>query len=207
MRVESLLGQQLEGGWVVTKIRASLPEASGACHSLGLVARHPDGREAFMKVLDTTVDREKSDPLLDLKLRIDVFACERQLVEKCLTQGMSRVVRAIGFGELDPEGAANPVYYLLFELADCDLREQADLNRRFDVAFRLRVLHKSAVGLQQLHWAQIAHQDVKPSNVLVFSGEETKLGDLGHAHDRSAPRPGKDRRIAADPTYAPPEQL
>ncbi|GMQ84083.1 MAG: hypothetical protein BMS9Abin06_0838 [Gammaproteobacteria bacterium] len=55
--------------------------------------------------------------------------------------------------------------------------------------------------------AQIALQDLKPSNVLIFPGDKTKLGDLGHAHERGTPHPGPVRPIAADPTYAPPEQL
>jgi serine/threonine protein kinase len=59
----------------------------------------------------------------------------------------------------------------------------------------------------------IAHQDLKPSNVVTFdrttTGEidTTKIADLGHAHDRRIPKPGVDRVIAGDPSYAPPEQL
>ena len=120
---------------------------------------------------------------------------------------MSRVVRALESGTLRSPRSSSPIYYLVFEMAECDLREQADLSRRFDTAFRIRILHHVAVGLQQLHAAQIAHQDLKPSNVLVFERDQAKLGDLGHAHDRASPRPGKDKVLAADPTYAPPEQL
>jgi serine/threonine protein kinase len=43
-----------------------------------------------------------------------------------------------------------------------------DLARRFDLAYRMRVLHNTAKGLNQLHVSQIAHQDIKPSNVVTF---------------------------------------
>ena len=199
------VGMELPNGWVIEKERNRLPDASGGAHSLSYVARHRTGGHAFVKILDTTIDQEAVDPLADLKLRIDVFQYERVLAQKCT--GMSRVVRAIDAGSIASGHSPNPIYFLIFEMAECDLREQADLSRRFDVAFRMRVLHHTAVGLQQLHSAQIAHQDLKPSNVLVFKRDEAKLGDLGHAHDRTSPRPGKDRVLAADETYAPPEQL
>lgn len=207
MKPEFLIGKRLQNGWVIEKCRPSFPEATGGCQSLGYIARRNDGGEAFVKLLDTTVNEDNSDPIADLKLRLDVFQYERRLVEKCCNHKMSRIVRAIGFGKLENETASNPVYYLIFELAECDLREQVDLDHRFNLACRLRVLHQTAVGLKQLHWANIAHQDLKPSNVLVFPDNETKLGDLGHAQDRNEPRPGRDTKIAADHTYAPPEQL
>jgi len=207
MQPESLIGKQLRDGWTIEGRREFSPHATGGRHSLGYIAKHPDGRQAFIKLLDPTLNRDAPDPLDDLRLRIEVFQYEQKLVEKCQRQRMSRVVRAIDAGELTDDLDSNPIYYLTFELAECDLREQADLERRFDLAFRMRVLHQASVGLQQLHWAQIALQDLKPSNVLIFSDNKTKLGDLGHAHELGNPRPGPVRVIAADPTYAPPEQL
>ncbi len=204
---KKLVGKQLRNGWKIERERSSLPSATGCKHSVACIAHNSDGRQAFVKVLDTTVDRAMPDPLADLKLRIDTFLYERNLVEKCAAHRMSRVVRSIESGEVEDDDSLNPIYYLMFELAEGDLREQADLNKRFDVAFRFRVLHRTAIGLEQMHWAQIAHQDLKPSNIVVFPKDETKIADLGHAHDRKIVRPGKDLAIAADPAYAPPEQL
>ncbi len=76
-----------------------------------------------MKVLDTTVDRAMPDPLADLKLRIDTFLYERDLVEKCAAHRMSRVVRSIGAGEVEDDDSSNPIYYLMFELADGSSRQ------------------------------------------------------------------------------------
>lgn len=168
-----------------------------------------------MKVLDPTLDQDAIDPLVDLKTRLDSFLHERNIAFKTRDRKLRSVVRALGEGTLDQHatGVGNPATYLLFELATGDLREQIDLSRRFDLAYRLRVLHNTAKGLSQLHTAQIAHQDLKPSNVVTFDrtsrGEldTTKIADLGHAHDRRIPRPDADRVIAGDPSYALPEQL
>jgi serine/threonine protein kinase len=84
----------------------------------------------------------------------------------------------MGQGTLDQNdtGMGNPATYLPFELATGDLREQVDLSRRFDLAYRLRVLHNSAKGLSQLHNSHIAHQDLKPSNVVTF--DRTSKGEI-----------------------------
>ena len=55
-------------------------------------------------------------------------------------------------------------------------RQEADISTADD-----RTLHHIAVGLQQLHGEGIAHQDLKPSNVLFFETFGAKLADLGCA--------------------------
>ncbi len=202
-----LIDQPLKSGWIIDRHQIPYDGATGARHSLCYITRRDDGEEAFVKVLDTSIDPNKLDPVLDLKYKIDVFLYERNLVEKCQIHHMSRIVRAIDYGELSIDDHQNPVYYIVLELADSDLRKQTELDQRFDLAFQFRVLQRTATGLQQLHSANIAHQDLKPSNVLVFKDDNTKLADLGHARDKSSPRPGEDNTIAGDPTYAPPEQI
>jgi eukaryotic-like serine/threonine-protein kinase len=203
--MDPLIGAVLDGGWSIKERRSRLPDASGGYRSLCYVATHSSQGTAFVKLIDPAIDLTADDPLADLRLRLDTFGYEQAIAKRC--GAMSRVVQVIGQGKLAVPGSPAPFFYIIFEQADCDLREQVELSKRFDRAFRLRVLHHAAVGLSQLHAAQIAHQDVKPSNVLVFPGDEAKLGDLGHAHDRAARRPGADSVLAADPTYAPPEQL
>ena len=63
------------------------------------------------------------------------------------------------------------------------------------------------VGLRQLHGQEIAHQDLKPSNILVFKRSDTKVGDLGSASSRGKTAPRDGFLFADDPDYAPPESL
>jgi serine/threonine protein kinase len=122
---------------------------------------------------------------------------------------MDRVVRALASGEtwVEMPAGGEVVQYLIFELANADVRKHLAALAEFDMAWALRSIHHIAVGVRQLHTGEIAHQDLKPSNVLVFNGRESKIADLGRAslygksiaHDE-APFPG-------DPTYCPPEFL
>ncbi len=59
---------------------------------------------------------------------------------------------------------------------------------------------------RQLHTAGIAHQDVKPSNVLGVDSR-FKLGDLGRASRRGETGPFDHERCAGDPNYVTPEQM
>ena len=65
--------------------------------------------------------------------------------------------------------------YIVFELASGDIRAEIERLPNFDLAWCLRSLHNATVGVQQLHSKDIAHQDIKPSNVLVFGMDGSKL--------------------------------
>jgi eukaryotic-like serine/threonine-protein kinase len=62
--------------------------------------------------------------------------------------------------------------------------------------------------VQQLHFRKIHHQDVKPSNVLVFDGAAfSKLADFGRAHCIGLAAPHDELDVPGALSYAPPEQL
>jgi serine/threonine protein kinase len=61
--------------------------------------------------------------------------------------------------------------------------------------------------LFQLHSASVAHQDLKPSNVLVFEQKLSKVADLGSASVKDTTSPRDGASFAGDRTYAPPELL
>jgi eukaryotic-like serine/threonine-protein kinase len=85
------------------------------------------------------------------------------------------------------------------------LRSQIDLDERSHLAVVLRWLHHVATGLQQLHFSEIAHQDVKPANILVMADRTAKIGDMGRAHRRAVPM--NYLKQERDRTYAAPELL
>jgi serine/threonine protein kinase len=92
-------------------------------------------------------------------------------------------------------------------MADSDVRSFLSASADIDLAWKLRSLHHVATGIHQLHSADIAHQDVKPSNILVFDKSVTKIADLGSASQRGILCPRDDRDFPGDPAYAPPELL
>jgi hypothetical protein len=69
----NLVGKRLEGDFVIESARVPTPNATGSCRSTGYIARANDGRQAFVKVLDTAVDRDAPDPVADLKARVDAY--------------------------------------------------------------------------------------------------------------------------------------
>jgi serine/threonine protein kinase len=108
---------------------------------------------------------------------------------------------------VDPRNPATVVQYLIFELASGDVRSQLDAADQFDTAWALRSLHQIANGLKQLHGLGIAHQDLKPSNVLSFPDDGSKIADLGRSACKELTSPYDDHKVAGDRSYAPPELL
>lgn len=206
---EYLLGLTLEDGWRVVERVAKPPGKSGGNFSIGYVVERDRGERAFLKALDLRPALRSPDPARALQGLTTAFNFERDMLERCRSSNLKRVVRAVGQGNVvvfpeDPFGGAQ---YLIFELAKGDVRDELDAQASFDLAWNLRALHHISAGLDQLHRIGIAHQDVKPSNCLVFDDGESKVSDLGRAVIRGQESPHERFNIAGDPEYAPPELL
>lgn len=208
---ESLEGLNLPGGWKVGQRIRKSKGSTGGHFSCGYLVEHADGRKGYLKALDffSTLP-ESPDPARDLEPLIKAFNFERDLLETCRKGRLSRIVSALDNGAVTVLGFPPPatVQYIIFELADGDVRKLMATSEGFDVAFALRTLHQIAVGLRQLHGIGVAHQDVKPSNVLLFEQlQSSKIGDLGRAAARGAEPPHYALLPAGDYGYAPPETL
>ncbi len=144
-----------------------------------------------------------------MEIMVVAFNFERSILARCKEWKLDRVVVAVADGVVKVQGdfPIKAVNYLIFELAKGDIRSQLDLEKAIDVGWRLRVLHHTAVGLRQLHGNGIAHQDLKPSNVLVFDNHESKIADLGRAAQKNFAGPYDEFDIAGDKTYAPLELM
>ena len=203
---ENLVGRRLDGGWSVVERVAVKGGMTGSNFSIGYKARQDRGREGFVKVLDISKASSKDDPARVLEEITTAFNFERDILQEC--SRMSRVVSALSEGTITErvEDRVDVAQYIIFELAESDLRQRA-LSRSFDVALSLRTLHHVAVGLAQLHSRKIAHQDIKPSNILLFEEDGSKIADLGRSSISSRVGPHDKLNYPGDPNYAPPELM
>lgn len=205
-----LTGKDLNDGWIVVEeIIRDKKKDTGGLFSVSYIIENKQGRRAFLKAVDFSSALSAEDPAKMLEEVTKAFNFERQLLRRAAENRMDRVVTPIGDGTINvPEAEGPPVtQYLIFELADGDLRRQIDVTRRYETAWRLRALHHIAVGMNQLHKAGIAHQDLKPSNVLVYRFGGSKVADLGRATAEDLEAPHDSCIIAGDRTYAPLELL
>jgi serine/threonine protein kinase len=206
---EHLEGMTLDGGWNVIEKITRNPKATGGHFSVGYRVQHPSGRNAYLKALDFSAAFERENLAVNLEAMTHAYNFEVSVLRQCGEKRLSRVVKAIDYGEtrvICIPSPGNRVCYIIFEYADGDIRPAEGFFQVFDFAFGLRVLHNAAVGLKQLHQSGIAHQDVKPSNVLLFAEEGAKLADLGSASVKGVFSARDEIPIAGDRGYAPLDQ-
>lgn len=207
---ERLEGTSTPSGWVIGKLAARSPDATGGYFSHGYHTTNRDGREGFLKAFDISRIWTKSNPMQEMEKIATEFNFECSLLKICNEKGLDRIVVAVETGYIDdPDpNQISKIPYIIFERAEGDMRSQISKSKQFDSAGRLRVLHQITVGLNQLHRQQIAHQDLKPSNVLMFHVNGARIGDLGQASMHSGKSaPHDDWPWAGATAYAPPELL
>lgn len=200
---QSLLGMKLKDGWNVIELVKKKPEDTGGHFSVCYIVEK-NGTKAFLKALDLTAAFHDPDFLTRIRNLTDSFLFERDLLYNCKDNKLRKIVTPITDGDyLEPgQPPFMKVYYIIFEMADGTLRNQLASMKKFDLAWLLRSLHHTAIGLKQLHQAGIAHQDLKPSNVLLYP-KGSKIGDLGRSSHKGIPSMNDKLVVAGDRTYAP----
>lgn len=206
----NLLGLTLEEGWKVIQQVAPGKNSSGSTFSHAYVVEK-NGQKGFLKAFDFSDAFEPGQDTIEfLKLLTSAYEHERDLLSLCQLHKMSRVVRALGDGYTQVPGfdkISGRVYYLIFEAAEGDIRRQIDETKRFDTLWSLKALRDVCLGLSQIHQRMIAHQDVKPSNVLTYDDGAFRISDFGRASLKGRAAAHDEFRIAGDRTYAPPELI
>lgn len=203
---KNLKGLSLPTGWTILEVVPKHPTATGGLFSEGYLVSNKAGKKAFLKAIDYSDAAASPDPALAIKSITDAYVFERDMLARCRANKLNRIVTAIEGGNI----GASPgdlVLYLIFELADGDIRQLLASAQKVNLAWQLRVLHQIATGIRQLHSQSIAHQDIKPSNVLLFNTSGSKLADLGRAAAEGLKPPHEDYEVAGDRTYAPLELL
>jgi len=203
-----LMGKNVGTDWLVIKKLDTPYGGTGGNFGYSYVVQNQAGAKAHLKALDFSRAMQSEDPAVELQKLTEAYLHERFLLEECKGKRFSKIVRIIESGKISIKTFAG-TYVVQFLI--CEFAEGGDIRRFLNVRdtsdkWILDCLHSVAVGIQQLHSVDIAHQDIKPSNVLVFDEFVTKLGDLGRASKRGKPIDHDQWACAADQAYAPPEQ-
>lgn len=199
----NLKGKTTPAGWLIgDQVSFAADHTGGYFSDCYYVEK--DGRKAFLKALDI----EKFDISL-IGWLLSAFNYEADLAKLCRDKRLVRISQVIEYDKVERDPTAPPVLrqvpFLIFELADGDIRATVDVSKNVSDQWRFKVLHQTTLALLQLHKEQIAHQDLKPSNVLRF-GDRLKLGDLGRSSLRGKAAPHDGEAIAGALSYAPFEQ-
>src|SRR5450830_972585 len=181
-----LLGKILTSGWMLAERLEPSKGSSGG--NFGIGYRATKGNEiAFVKAIDFVEALNAADPLQELTKLITIANFEKDVLSYCADHGMSKVLRYIGHEYISADGSNNPlerVSCLIMEAGTEDLRRLVNANGAASCAWNLQVLRDVALAISQLHKGGIAHQDIKPSNVIEVidsenGGNTMKVGDLG----------------------------
>ena len=98
----------------------------------------------------------------------------------------------------DPQ---NDIVYLIMEYADCgSLQHLIDSKTQLSDHDLASIFRQVIDGLLYLHEKGIVHQDIKPSNILLFSNGKVKITDFGIGHNFSSAE-----QVVGTPAYQAPE--
>lgn len=215
---ERLAGINLKDGWKVGEKLPTGRRGGGTGGFFSVSYSVANGKQqAFLKAFDIfkpiAKAVENGQPFTTaLLLQLQAYEFEAQLHTICANSNMRRIVKILTHGQVDvalvPGEQFGTVPYMIMELADGgDVRSYIHNSPDFDTSLQLYYLRDVVSGLNQLHKAQIAHQDLKPSNVMIFSAAGAKIGDLGRASKQNSYGLFDTLNIAGDKAYAPPEQI
>jgi serine/threonine protein kinase len=213
-----LEGLELGNGWRVTQLLERAPEATGGHFSSSYLAERPSSDptrsgvdRGFLKAFDFSRAFENGvDTIKVLQALTNAYEYERAILEHIRRRRLSHAVTAIDHGTVQVDGLGQMegrVFYLIFQLADGDVRVQMDRATACDTLWCMMALRDVTLGLHQVHREFIAHQDTKPSNVLTYPGPRFRIADFGRSSMRGKAAPHDDFNVAGDRTYAPPELL
>ncbi len=209
-----LTGQTLPSGWNLVQQLAKAPGGSGSNFCVGYIAER-SGQKAFVKAIDFVKALKAPDPIAELGKLTSLATFEREAMELCETQNLSRLIRLISFEYVNLDPALSPmsqVYCLIMEIGAGDLRKQLSHVGVFSCSAVFSILSDVALGMSQLHRHGVAHQDVKPSNVISMTDMSVpkdslfKVGDLGRVVRKDKMGPYDAYPWPGDGNYAPPER-
>lgn len=209
---DDLLGKNIPGkkkNWeVVERVKVKPGETPGF-FSYTYKVRGEDGERAFLKASDIGMKNLQGMDFVDrLAMITQGHRFERQILDHTKGSNMDRIVVALDYGDFEVEfaGLRDRVFYIIFELAESDLRVIQRKDTNFSYLWSLVALQNFFLGINQLHTGRICHNDFKPANCLIFDQEMQKVADLGRATADVLVAPHSGLCVG-DRRYAAPEQL
>lgn len=209
-----LLGKTLNSGWTLVEQFVPAKHSTGGNFGVGYKATR--GNEiAFVKAVDFMAAVSAPDPMMALQSLVSEATFEKDVLAFCADQKMSRVLKFLGHEYFNPGNPAEMhtrVSCLIMELGSDDLRGMVHKATVRTFTWTLQIMRDVAQALAQLHKGGIAHQDIKPSNVISVNGtthipaSQVKVGDLGRVVRRDQPGPFNAMPWPGDGRYAPPER-
>lgn len=197
------IGTATKDGWVVVQQVQFPADHTGGYFSESYIVEK-EKKRAFLKLLDVSV----FGTLANLQQGLAEFSYETHLAKYSVEKKLARIVRLLESGELEVDPAntvpfLRTVPYLVFELGVGDIRGTVDVSKSVTNRWRFCVLHRASAALLQLHQANVAHQDLKPSNVIQIASDDLKLADLGRSTMRGLAAPHDVYDIPGSKRYAP----
>lgn len=211
---QMLLGKELPNGWlVVEKIEKESDKSAKVYSSYYKVQKGE--QKGFLKAFDySAATKSTNDYTEDLKAILDAFTLEKEILKSCTEYGCKNVIQLLEDGSIDVEEAEKypRVEYLILEYAEKGSVKDVLKNEKITLEWKLLSLHQLAKGLNELHKIKVAHQDIKPSNLVNFESGKSKISDLGSAMrlgstKEELPLHLFDKDYAGTWAYAPPELL
>ncbi|HJQ81756.1 MAG TPA: serine/threonine-protein kinase [Lacipirellulaceae bacterium] len=178
-----------------------VPARLGAYELLEEIGRGATG--AVYRVRHHKIDRVFAMKVLHNEEAADADSSERFLREMKAVGKLDHphIVRATDAGE--DQG----YQYLVMEYSPgLDVSEILRRVGPLCVPDACEIARQAALGLQHAHLHGVVHRDVKPSNLLLTSGGQIKLLDLGLVAVHHVQLPGDEQNPRGTADYMPPEQ-
>lgn len=210
-----LLGLETDSGWKVVEPVGWDPSSgesidhyngTGGNFSVPYIVEK-EGKRAFLKAIDLTKAINSPNVMGELQEITMAHNFESKILSACEGAKMDKVVVALDSGQMNAgPNLQDAAPFLVFELADGDVRRKIEKKEgEHRLAWWLRAMHHTAIGVSQLHSNGITHQDLKPSNVLAFQDDDFKVSDLGRCVSEHETGPYDGMPFSGDWAYAPPE--
>lgn len=210
---ENLLGREINTRWKVIKKIEKGSDDTGGMFSVGYEVIDNNKNIGFLKAFNfKQVFKRKDENMMQiLNAFSEAYNYEKEILEKCSQKKLKHIVNILDAGTITETGYMIPVPYLIFEMAEESLRSKlTEINKKVDVIWNLNCIHQIAVALQEIHNNDIAHLDLKPSNILLFDEDFSKLTDFGRSSMKNSSIKvyyEKNGNVEGDRSYAPIERL